>query len=68
MSDNDNLWVNVSLTGNTLALFRRIREEYGVGFNAEAIRIMIRNEARRLGLAEDRGVEVVVTATAKPGA
>lgn len=68
MSDNDSLWVNVSLTGDTLALFRRIRGLYGVGFNSETIRIMIRNEARRLGLTEGDPASVVVTATAEPGA
>ena len=61
-----NQWVNSNLEGETLTLFQRLRSHYGVGYNSELIRLLIHNEAHRLGITAD--AEVVVTATAQPGA
>jgi hypothetical protein len=61
-----NQWVNSNLEGETLTLFRRLRSHYGIAYNSEMIRMLIHNEARRLGLADD-AAEVVATATMEPG-
>ncbi len=54
------LWINTPLRGDVyIAEFQVIKEYLGIATNADVVRYLIREQARRIGAAEEEEREAV---------
>ncbi len=65
MSNNKSKWVNTELKGDLVQEFEIIKKHYGIGNNADVVRFLVRQEARRIAApfifsASDNGGDVQV--------